>query len=184
MEKLVDKDVARTWCSGDKALVERLWRSFYQQFAQTPDHLGPGAAQDLAHNLKNLAPYCGAITLGAIAQQYAPPAPPPSQAQTAILLSHLREVLSALEVHLPGLGQPAAETREVQTFKRLTHLLQTHNFKVLAAFDEWTAEFALDWPHESIDDIGRALHAFEFKEAQGLLRGAYLAHGRYPAHIE
>ena len=186
-ETLIDEEVARSWCGGDPALVERLWRSFYQQFASTPEQLSPGEAQDLAHNLKNLAPYCGATRLGDTAQQLAPPAPPPTPRQISTLLRHLREVLQALKSWLAELDQPVYmvhdERREIAALDALIQLLQLHNFSALGAFDEWAAEFALDWPRETIDDIKQALQTFNFERAQHLLKAAYRARGRYPADI-
>lgn len=188
MTKLVDENVARAWCSGDQALVERLWRSFYQQFMQIPEHLSPSEAQELAHNLKNLAPYCGATQLGITAQQLAPPAPLPSQTQIAVLVSNLREVLAALQTRLPELKPAAtdthAEAREITMLWAVIELLQVHNFRALSAFKTWATEFALDWPCETIDDIEHALHRFDYKHAEGLLKAAYRAHGRYPAHLK
>ena len=188
MTKLVDENVARAWCSGDQALVECLWRSFYQQFIQITAPLSPTQAQELAHNLKNLAPYCGATKLGITAQQLAPPAPLPNQTQIAVLLSDLREVLAALQTRLPELKPAAtdtrAEAREVTTLWAVIELLQVHNFSALSAFKTWATEFALDWPCETIDDIEHALHRFDYKHAEGLLKAAYRAHGRYPAHLK
>ena len=175
---VINESLALTWCQQERPLLLRVLASFYQQYHRylRKSSLNAQSAQQLAHDLKSVAPGCGAGELAQFASLLAPPAALPSEAQQAQLLAHLRAVLSAIEADYP---QALVLTQQAQKdpLQELRQALDQHNLNALGMFRQWATKHAQGWPVKVTSDIQHALDSFEFKQAKQLLNEALKKYG-------
>ena len=176
---VINESLALIWCQHERPLLLRVLASFYQQYRIyiEQNSLSAQSAQQLAHDLKSVAPSCGASELAQFASQLAPPAPLPSATEQAQLIAHLRAVLSAIEADYPQALAGIQQTQK-EPLQELRQALEQHNLNALSMFRQWAAEHALNWPAEVISDIQGALDSFDFKQAKHLLNEALNQYGR------
>lgn len=166
---MLDADAGLARCGGKASLYHRLLESFFHQYQpwvhSHPDAalLPPEQVQQLAHNLKSIAPAVGATQLSTVARELAPPAPPPTSQQSGILLSTLTDALLAVQTQFPRCCQN-------DRVKELLRRLEQHNIEALYLYDEWVSEQASHWPQSSLAAIRNALNDFNFEQAQSLLQ--------------
>lgn len=176
--RVINESLALSWCQYERPLFMRVLASFYQQYhvyiEQSP--ASAQCAQQLAHDLKSVAPGCGASELALVASQLAPPAVLPSAMQQKQLLVHLRAVLNAIAADYPQ-ALALTQQRQKDPLQELRQALDQHNLNALGMFQRWSAESAQTWPTEVISDIQHALDSFDFKQAMQLLNGALKKYG-------
>lgn len=166
---MLDADAGLARCGGKASLYHRLLESFFHQYQPWVDSHPDAASlpseqvQQLAHNLKSIAPAMGATPLSVVARELAPPAPPPTPHQSGLLLSTLNDTLLAVQTQFPRCCQN-------DRVKELLRRLEQHNIEALHLYDEWVSEQASHWPQSSLSAIRNALDDFNFEQAQGLLQ--------------
>lgn len=166
---MLDADAGLARCGGKVSLYHRLLESFFYQYqpwlnypADAPVYSG-AEIQQLAHNLKSVAPAIGAAPLSRLAADLAPPAPQPLPPQSEALLTCLGQTLQSIHKQFP----PSTHNDQV---KELLRRLEQHNIEALSLFDNWVREQAGHWPQNTRLAIKGALDAFHFEQAHELLR--------------
>lgn len=165
---MLDTHAGLARCGGKVTLYHRLLESFFHQYqpwisnqcVRSP--VPPEQMQQLAHNLKSTAPTIGATDLSQLASELAPPAPPPTESQSATLLQSLGQTLQAIHHQFPGCTHS-------DRVKELLRRLEQHNIEALSLYDNWAIEQAPHWPDTLLHGIKNALESFDFEQAQQLL---------------
>jgi len=176
--RVIDETAALNWCQQERPLLVRVLASFYQQYRAYIELSQPGAAdsQRLAHDLKSVAPSCGATALAEFADRIAPPAGLPTEAEQQQLLAHLRAALLCIESAYPE-ALALCEEKQQDRLQELRQTLDQHNLKAVTMFKSWAANCAPDWPLEVTQEIQHALDSFDFKQAKLLLDQALSKYG-------
>lgn len=177
---IIDKAYALRWCNHNEAHFERVLTTFYQRYHDVSwSSLSPADVRRIAHDLKNLAPACGAPQLADYAASLTLPAPLPTAQQQDTLRQHLHTTLQAIADQYPQLvytGQQYDTSTTQKLYNELIQQLDQHNLKSLSLFEQWVSSYISEamapQPQIDVTAIREVLQRFHFPHAKQMIQAA------------